>query len=256
MSTNFTIESWNSLSTEWQKIFGINLIANFRLSPAQLEKIFQFGQNPFDCYKATFGKQFKNNVIEEEISLLPQLETLFLADLNLNEIPLVEQLSQLKNLDICCNNFTNLNFLANCKSLEILLAEENKITDISALKQLNNLTQLNLRENKLKNIDALENHVQLNYLDVGKNQINELSTLRNMNLLTELQVDVNLISSCGPLVGLTNLSVLVLAHNPISDLEKLNSMKSLHYLDIQGIEGAEIVDFSALKTLPDFEFLK
>jgi Leucine-rich repeat (LRR) protein len=48
----------------------------------------------------------------------------------------------------------------------------------------------------------------------------------------------------------------VLAHNPISDLEKLNSMKSLQYLDIQGIESSEIVDFSELKTLPDFEFLK
>ncbi|MFN8713073.1 MAG: leucine-rich repeat domain-containing protein, partial [Bacteroidota bacterium] len=196
MKKSFDIEKWNSLSDQWKEIYAINIIANFRLSKIQREKIFSIGQNPLNCYKSYFTKDFTNNITPEEIVKLPEIYCLYLSNLNVDEIPLSIYFENISSIDISYNKFTDLRFLENLSSVNELYCECNLISDINAISNLTNITKLNIRENKITSINTIRNFKKLTYLDIGRNQITDISPLSELHQLEEIQADLNKIEYC------------------------------------------------------------
>jgi internalin A len=231
MKNDFELNIWEKLTNEWKDIFAINLVANVRLNDNLREKIFRLGQNPFECFKAYFGKKFKNNLSSEEILQLPNIKHLYLADLGINDFPLCSFLSLVESLDICLNQFEDITFLEGLPSLKSFYAEANKIHNIDALNYCSELQELNLRENGVVSIQALRGLVQLNYLDIGKNSIEDISAISSHIHLTELQLDFNQIKDCAAIAACKSLKILVISNNPIHNLTVLNSLDKIQHFD-------------------------
>jgi len=113
---------------------------------------------------------FKNY---EPVASLQKLEELNLymnsqaTDKNLS---VLKQLTSLKELKIdFCKEFTNFDFLENCKDVEMISAwNAANLSDISALKGKNELIKLNILDTKVSSLEPLYSCEKLEKLSVAK----------------------------------------------------------------------------------------
>ncbi len=179
----------------------------------------------------------------------------------------IENLKNLKSLNLSGNAISDLAPLAALKKLTDLDLSENQIVDLQeahfdSLKGLR-LERLSLRSNislsrtllrpGLSNIRILKDFTALQELDLGQNQVENISPLVNLNNLVILNLDSNKITSIKPLENLNNLEHLNLSFNEISNISNLQNLDQLEYLNLSTNTG--ITDLSPLGNLLKLEDL-
>ena len=139
----------------------------------------------------------------------------------------VRLLPNLKQLDLCHNNITDVSALSSMTNLEGVWLAHNNITDISPLSNLTNLKLLDLWSNNITDISALSNLTNLKWLNLHYNNITDISALSNMTNLEELWLGSNNITDISPLSNLTNLKLLDLWGNNITDYSVLDNLPNI-----------------------------
>jgi internalin A len=127
-------------------------------------------------------------------------------------------LSNLTELNLHCNQITDITGLLGLTNLTILRLSNNPITDITGLSGLTNLTDLALDSNQITDITGLLGLTNLTNLGLSNNPITDITGLSGLTNLTDLALDSNQITDITGLLGLTNLRKLGLSNNPITDL--------------------------------------
>ena len=127
----------------------------------------------------------------------------------------------------------DLSPLENLTQLKRLDLGYSQISDISPLANLTNLTYLNLQSNQISDISPIANLTQLEFLWLVYNRISDISPLANLRRLTRLGLYTNRIRDVSPLAGLVNLEVLSLGNNPIGDVSPLAVLPKLRDVDIE-----------------------
>ena len=126
----------------------------------------------------------------------------------------------------------DLSPLENLTQLKRLNLGHSQISDISPLANLTNLTYLNLQSNQISDISPLTNLTQLEFLWLVHNRISDISPLANLRRLTRLGLYNNRIRDVSPLAGLVNLEELFIGNNPIEDASPLAVLPKLRDVDI------------------------
>jgi len=128
-----------------------------------------------------------NNMYDFQFSELPHLEELYLWGNDFQNITFLKNNKSLKVLNLTMNWISDISVLSDFLELEILHLAENSIQDISSLSKLKNLKKLYLRENSIQDISALETSESLEYLDIQENpiqhkdkQVKALKTIENL----------------------------------------------------------------------------
>jgi Leucine-rich repeat (LRR) protein len=122
------------------------------------------------------------------ISQFRKLKTLWLGELNLDDISFVSTLTDsLTYLHLSFCNITDISAIANCRQLVRLYLDSNNITDIKALEELNNLNLLDLMYNKITNIEPLVNNIGLGQDDAVSVTGNPLDQISINQYIPELQ---------------------------------------------------------------------
>ena len=117
------------------------------------------------------------------------------------------------------------------------------ITDISPLKECKDLEELSIQYNKVSSIEALKDHEKLTLLDIsGNKQIADLSPLAKSTKLTRLLANGNKIESLDSLKNLTELKEIHISENKIKDLSPLKKLVNLEDLDIGNNPDIESLD--------------
>ena len=104
---------------------------------------------------------------------------------------LLYTLQKLNVLDISNNNITEIPRIGRTVNLEVLLAEENKISNIDGIKEMPKLYQLDLSDNQIKDLSVFNQYVsttlkdKLN-LDLSYNKIKDISPLSKKYLMIRL----------------------------------------------------------------------
>ncbi len=186
---------------------------------------------------------------------LVSLRKLEATGLKTKSFPSIENLKQLKHLDIhgsdaalFIDNYPinleylslvaapkctpNLKELKHLKKLYLSACGLNKIPDLSSQKKLK---VLYLANNPIKNIENMDNLLSLEELDISNTEIKSLNGLGSLKSLQTLTAKESKISSISGLFELTNLKKAYLNENPINeinDLSKFSTIKSLEYLDL------------------------
>ncbi|WP_411678844.1 leucine-rich repeat domain-containing protein [Clostridium thailandense] len=221
------------------------------------EKTFNFKIKEISEKPIVFKDKFFENVVREKACKLGY-QPIFKSDVeNITELRLeyceiikdisgIENLVNLKSLDLTYSQVEDISELKGLKNLEELWLYDNKITDISALKDLTNLKNLQLYGNQITDIPSLRGLTNLEYIDLGNNKIHDITLLKELHNLKELNLVYNNITDVSSLKELTNLNSLNLDNNNITDISPLGKLSNLKKLSLS---SNKTTDISPLKGL-------
>lgn len=182
-------------------------------------------QNPTDKYLTDISP----------LKGLTKLKKLVLKNNKIENLSAIGSLTELEELDLYGNRgIKSINGFENLKKLKkLLLNRTGGITDISPLKECKDLEELSIQYNKVSSIEALKDHEKLTLLDIsGNKQIADLSPLAKSTKLTRLLANGNKIESLDSLKNLTELKEIHISENKIKDLSPLKKLVNLEDLDI------------------------
>ena len=227
------------------------------------------GDNPF-----TSGFSILKNV--------PNVKTLELQGVGLNDLAVVSDLKKLENFDISRNSISDFSPLAKNVNLLSLNINSTFRGKIDSFPVINSLTDLDMGSNEIAVNNAAEifskmkNCVNVSTLSVSNNSITNLYELvndgggsivfpnlqvlhlENNNIyaiagvgvyqkLKELYLANNQVKDIEPVFKITNLEVLNIENNPIQKIEGIEQLRNLRFINVTncGIRTG----FSALASL-------
>lgn len=179
-----------------------------------------------------------------QLEQLPNLRTLDLSHTGLSNISGLSGLTQLTDLNLQFNAISNITSLAGMTQLQTLNLGFNEISDITALSGMNDLQELHLDANNITTLGtALANKTGLAQLYLDNNKISDIVSLKDLTNLTHLGLGHNQISAAAHLSGLNKLQVLVLDGNNLTDIDALSSKTTLQKLYLRGnaLTGVDVL---------------
>lgn len=188
---------------------------------------------------------------------LTKLKKLVLKNNKIEDLSAIGSLTDLEELDLYGNRgIKSIDGFENLKKLKkLILNRTGGITDISPLKECKDLEELSIQSNKISSIEALKDHEKLTLLDIsGNKQITDLSPLEKSTKLTRLLANGNKIESLDSLKNLKELKEIHVSENKIKDLSPLGKLVNLEDLDISN--NPDIESLEVLKNLTNISELK
>ncbi len=220
------LEWWLDLEPQWKKAFSQAVffqgkngeIKSFLPTDTQLSYLFDL-ETLLVCGNGQF--QHRNNRPD--------------VNFKLTNLSGVENLTRLKRIECDFNGLIDsLEPLRHLKNLEVLWADNNKITDLSPLMELLNLKGLCVWNNQITSLEPLTTMFQITDLTLGlSGQGNPLESLRGLEYLANLRslhIEACGISSLEPLRNCEKLDFLMARNNPIESLEPIEGLK-IEYLN-------------------------
>ena len=176
----------------------------------------------------------------EGVQSLRILTKLELYDNQIENVSHVEDLKQLKILDLSYNSIRSMAPVSACPLLEELYLAQNKLKEIEGVAGLVHLKCLDLGANRIRSMGnaGLSTLCSLQSLWLGKNKIeviediNDLPNLRQFDCQNNRLTTLNWEGSSKGIYGLKRLEELYLACNAISDLQGLPRDAPLSTLDL------------------------
>ncbi|CAL5978768.1 Conserved_hypothetical protein [Hexamita inflata] len=111
---------------------------------------------------------------------------LSIVNSKINDLRGLEQMKQLKKLNLSGNSIRNVTAIGSLTELTSLVLNHNDVYNISALKSLEKLTELDLSFNKILFSEPIANLDKITQLNVHKNMLQDLIVIRNMALFTNI----------------------------------------------------------------------
>lgn len=166
---------------------------------------------------------------------LPEMESLkyfriFHCDMSGCDLSALQKSTQLKNVIMNDCSLKNIDFLADCGSLEDLELDENALTSLLPLSGCANLKTLSASSNQITSLEGLEDKTLLCTLQLNNNQISDLTPLTHDTELDTLELANNNVSDLTPLSDMTELTWLELQNNSVSDLRPLAGNERMRYM--------------------------
>jgi uncharacterized membrane protein len=151
---------------------------------------------------------------------------------SISEIKGLENLHDLRALDLSNNSISEIKGLENLHALRALDLSNNIISEISDLDHLENIFNLNLSNNKISEIKGLDKIKNLRFLRLSNNLIHEIKGLDSQKSLMTLYLNGNKIEEIKGLDNLNNLNALYLAGNNITEVKGIENLHNIKRFDI------------------------
>ena len=133
--------------------------------------------------------------------------------------------------------------------LELLSANDNKITSLHALGNLKRLKWLNVCKNKLENLEGIEELTSLEELHAGSNQIKKISLSMELPKLKGLDLSYNQLTDVKGIEGMHQMEYLSLNDNQLTNLKGIKKLKNLRNLDLSANKLKNLKGIENLKKL-------
>ena len=147
----------------------------------------------------------------------------------------LENLYNLRSLDVDSTSITDLFPLVNCKNIEFLFMDNcTKLTDLYSLSSLSNLKCLLADSKNMltdSQLEVFEDLVNLEYITLNSRRIHSLYSFRKLTKMKELNLQGCNVTDLSPIENLTELTKLdVTANSALKDLSPLFKMTKLKKL--------------------------
>ena len=161
----------------------------------------------------------------QKLSSNKRIQFLEISDTNFSDFKLLEELTELEELNLIGMNLDSLDFLKPLVNLKTLCLSESRIKDFSALGQIPSVNSLNLSGTNFEDVEMVKNLTDLGYLNLSQTKTAEI----------------------GALSKLENLMVLDLSGTNIVDIKPLFQNQNLRELDLNNThvfkEDIKIIKF-------------
>jgi Leucine-rich repeat (LRR) protein len=175
-------------------------------------------------------------------------------DGGITDIAPLQNLTQLRELDLRCPNLSDYSTLQHLVRLQTVTLTSKSLSNVSSLSSLSQLTKLSLSSDALRDLGPLSNLTGLKSLTIQSSSLAsaDLDVLKNLNKLESLSISHSTISDFSVVKDLPALLYLYLDWNQISDVSQFAASKSLVRLDLT---LNSISDISSLQALTQLEYL-
>ncbi|CAL6028511.1 Conserved_hypothetical protein [Hexamita inflata] len=194
------------------------------------------------------------------------ITALVVKSCNLQSIYGIEQMQQLKFLNLSDNRLTDISSLQGLYNLEYLNLEDNQVADISPISELNNLVVLILTYKKVNPTDDRASlnfelmPTNLNVLVVKWYYLRSLQGIHTLYKLHYLNLSYNQLRDIKQLQCLVSINTLNLSNNDLVFIEPLCNLRQLQLLDVSHnsipqsqVEQVQKQLKNIIQLQPDFE---
>jgi Leucine-rich repeat (LRR) protein len=211
--------------------------------------------------KQALGLDAGSELTCRDVSFVTELDA---SDAGITSLVGIQNLINLRLLDLTGNTLDDLSPLSELRILSTLFARSSGITSVSGLQGLQGITFLDLSDNSIAGIGPLSGLTSLDFLDLTGNQVSNVGALSGLTNLIFLYLDDNQVSDVGPLSGLLSVRALRLGNNSLVEIGPLSGLTSVStlYLDanditdvtaLGGLTGLALVDLSENDSLSDIQ---
>ena len=218
---------WNTLSEEWKKILGSDIVAfdNFPLSDVKIVDASSYDIRGMVVTDKDFD-------IAVPLKKAINIERLNISEnQNIMDLSPLSELSELKELDM----------------------SKTMVSSLFPLRNLNSLEKLNCSYSPVQSLDPLVYSIRLREIDISYTQIADLGPIANLPALQTLKANQTIVSSFEPLKDMGSLVVLSLESN--NRLQSLDVLKGLDKVEMLNIQDNRIANLEALKGLKSLKTL-
>jgi Leucine-rich repeat (LRR) protein len=196
------------------------------------------------------GKRMEENDAPLYRKDLERITRLDASDRGIESIRGIEQLTNLRILDLSGNRFSSIGPLAELSALTELSLRNTEVQDIRPLSKLINLRVLDLRETNLSagGLVPLQGLTALEELNARESGIQDLDPIGGLINLRYLNIHSNSdITSLEPIGRLTRLCTLIMRNVPVG--EQIVVLEGLHNLRRLNIRNTGVRDLRVLADL-------
>ncbi|WP_053433614.1 leucine-rich repeat domain-containing protein [Sporosarcina globispora] len=195
-------------------------------------------------------EQLKKLPSDLTVEDMEQLRTLDLQNTMITNLEGLQYAVNLESLHIGSNEITDLTPLSSLINLKILnINSYSNIVDLQPLESLTNLGMLSLTGEKIADLSPIAKLVNLQTLDLRGKQIKDISPLAHLQKLSSLGIEDTQIRDITPLKSLTALRFLTVGNSQVDSISPLADLKSLSYLRLDGNEISDLTPLSGLSNL-------
>lgn len=251
---------WASLSDEWKALLGLGIEVKPGLGLSEIDEfsdstyvadglVREDSINIIDHVKKAASRQEINlagSTLITDLQPLDQLKNLRKLDISSSDITdlfPIRNLTTLQYLDCSNTMVEDLQPLRYCKSLKKLFIDNTPVTDISVVNNFDKLEVLHLAHTVIDSLPALEVLLHLKDLDCSSTNLAQIGLLSGMKTLEELNISNTSIEDVAALAPLVNLKNLNLSQ---TKTKNINALEGLAKLETLNIERTEVDDLSPL----------
>lgn len=164
----------------------------------------------------------------------------------------LQSILTLKKMEISHSKITNLQPLAQLRSLQHVSIHHCIITEIYAVGYLPELVHFSCTDTPLDNISPLSACSQLEVVKIDKTLVNDLSPLKELVSLREISCAHTKVTNIAPLRNLPLLQVVDISFTRVDDL---SSLRDLKYLRVLRFESTFVNNIEDLLQLPQLNIV-
>jgi Leucine-rich repeat (LRR) protein len=163
---------------------------------------------------------------------LPDLKALNLLKSSVTDLSPLKGVPHLKSLSLSDTTVSDLYPVADLSALETLDLTDTPVTDLAPISGLLALQELMLGNSAITNLEPLRNLKNLRYLSLHHTKVSDLSPIENLQNLATLWIDDSPITDLSPIRNLVRLERLLLGEMNASDFSFLLKLRRLHTLQL------------------------
>lgn len=167
------------------------------------------------------------------IGVLRSLKSLDVSDIKLGDSQceaIATELPQLELLSANDNKITSLRAFGNLKRLEWLNVCNNKLENLEGIEELMSLESLYAESNQIKKISLSMELPKLKNLDLSYNQLTDVKGIERMHQIEDLHLSDNQLTNLKGIKKLKNLRELDLSANQLKNLKGIENLNKLEWL--------------------------
>lgn len=162
----------------------------------------------------------------------------------------IQNLVNLRVLDVTGNAISDLRPLSGLEILQVLFISSSGLTTLDGIQSLESLTFLDAHDNAIADLAPLARLTGLQFLDLTGNGIGDVGPLAGLTGLLSVRLGDNSISDLDALRGLSNVLSVSLFANEVTDLTPLTGLTALSTLDLS--QNISLSDIQPLIDSPNF----
>lgn len=254
---------WAGLSNEWKTLLGVDIEVKDGLLLSEIQEfsdttywtndILQTDSiNIIDFVKLAAGKEEINlsrSKIITDLKPLDQLKNLKVLDISSSDITdlfPIRNLTTIEVLDCSNTSVENLRPLKYSKSLKQLFINNTPVNSITVIEIFENLELLHMEHTVIDSLPSVDRLSNLKDLDVSSTNLQRLDSIKYLNALEILNISNTSVMDLEPIAKVESLKILNLSNTKINALDPLGSLDNLEELNI---ENSEIKEINSLKPL-------
>lgn len=240
---------WSGLSREWQTLLGSDIEVKEGLL---LSDIQEFSDSTY---------LVNDQQIIDSINIIDYVKkAAWKEDINLSgnkfitDLKPLDQLKNLKNLDISSSEISDLFPIRNLTTIEKLNCSNTSVENLRPLKYSKSLRELYFNNTPVSSITIIENFINLELLHLEQTVIDSLPSINKLIHLKELNCSSTNLVSLDSIKYLRSLIHLDFSNTSVNDLGPISSLINLKNLTFRNTNVKELAPLGQLDNLEEINF--